>query len=39
MLMTASTTLLQSLLMVVAGWLHRQQGAVIEYLNAEGHLA
>jgi hypothetical protein len=26
------------LLMVVAGWLHRQQAAVIEYLNAENRL-
>jgi len=24
--------------MVVAGWLHRQQAAVIEYLNAENRL-
>jgi threonine/homoserine efflux transporter RhtA len=29
--MPASTTLLQFLLMLVAGWLHRQQAAVIEY--------
>jgi putative transposase len=36
--MAASTTLLQFLLMVVAGWLHRQQAAVIEYLNAENRL-
>ena len=36
--MAASTTLLQFLLMVVAGWLHRQQGAVIEYLHAENRL-
>ena len=31
-------TLLQFLLMLVAGWLHRQQAAVIEYLNAENRL-
>src|SRR5207302_5646439 len=37
-LMAASTTLLQFLLMVVAGWLHRQQGTVIEYLCAENRL-
>ena len=36
--MAASTTLLQFLLMVVAGWLHRQQAAVIEYLSAENRL-
>src|SRR5207249_355388 len=36
--MAASTTLLQFLLIVVAGWLHRQQGAVIEYLHAENRL-
>jgi transposase InsO family protein len=36
--MAASTTLLQFLLMVVAGWLHRQQAAVIEYLIAENRL-
>jgi transposase InsO family protein len=36
--MTASTTLLQFLLMVFAGWLHRQQAAVIEYLTAENRL-
>ena len=35
--MAASTTLLQFLPMVVAG-LHRQQAAVIEYLNAENRL-
>ena len=33
--MAASTTLLQFLLMVVAGWLHRQQAAIIDYLKAE----
>ena len=33
----ASTTLLQFLLMV-AGWLHRQQAAVIEYLSTENRL-
>jgi hypothetical protein len=36
--MAASTTLLQFLLMVIAGWLHRQQAAVIEYLIAENRL-
>jgi putative transposase len=36
--MVASTTLLQFLLMVVAGWLHRQQAALIEYLSAENRL-
>ena len=36
--MAASTTLLQFLLMVVAGWLHRQQPAVIEYLSAENRV-
>jgi hypothetical protein len=36
--MAASATLLQFLLIVVAGWLHRQQAAVIEYLNAENRL-
>ena len=36
--MPASTTLLQFLLMLVAGWLHRQQAAVIEYLKAENRL-
>ena len=36
--MAASTTLLQFLLMVVAGWMHRQQAAVIEYLIAENRL-
>ena len=36
--MVASTTLLQFLLMVVAGWMHRQQAAVIEYLIAENRL-
>ena len=33
--MPASTTLLQFLLMLLAGWLQRQQAAVIEYLKAE----
>jgi hypothetical protein len=33
--MPASTTLLQVLLMLLAGWLQRQQAAVIEYLKAE----
>lgn len=36
--MPASTTLLQFLLLLVAGWLHRQQAAVIEYLKAENRL-
>ena len=33
--MPASTTLLQFLLILLAGWLQRQQAAVIEYLKAE----
>jgi putative transposase len=36
--MPASTTLLQFLLMLLAGWLQRQQAAVIEYLKAENRL-
>jgi hypothetical protein len=36
--MVASTTLLQFLLMVVAGWLHRQQVATIDYLKAENRM-
>jgi len=36
--MPASTTLLQFLLMLAAGCLHRQQAAVIEYLKAENRL-
>ena len=36
--MAASTTLLQFLLMVVAGWLHRQQSAVIDYRVAGNRL-
>ena len=36
--MPTSTTLLQFLLMLLAGWLHRQQTAVIEYLKAENCL-
>src|SRR5580765_316013 len=36
--MAASTTLLQFLLMMVAGWLQRQQTTVIEYLIAENRL-
>ena len=36
--MAASTTLLQFLLMVVAGWLQRQQAAVIDYLSAENRV-
>jgi hypothetical protein len=33
--MAASTTLLEFLLMLVAGWLQRQQAATIDYLKAE----
>jgi transposase InsO family protein len=36
--MAASTTLLQFLLMVVAGWLQRQQAATIDYLKAEDRM-
>ncbi len=36
--MAASTTLLQFLLMVVAGWLHGQQAATIDYLKAENRM-
>src|SRR6201997_2161078 len=36
--MAASTSLLQFLLMVVAGWLHRQQAATIDYLKAENRM-
>jgi len=36
--MTAPTTLLQFLLMVVAGWLQRQQAATIDYLKAENRM-
>jgi hypothetical protein len=36
--MPVSTTLLQFLLVLVAGWLQRQQTAVIEYLKAENRL-
>ena len=36
--MAASTTLLQFLLMVVAGWLQRQQAATIDYLKAENRM-
>jgi len=36
--MAASTTLLQFLLMVVAGWLHRQQAATIDYSKAENRM-
>jgi hypothetical protein len=36
--MAASTTLLQFLLMVVAGWLHRQQAATIDYLRTENRM-
>jgi hypothetical protein len=36
--MAASTTLLQFLLMVVDGWLQRQQAATIDYLKAENRM-
>jgi len=36
--MATSTTLLQFLLMVVAGWLQRQQAATIDYLKAENRM-
>jgi hypothetical protein len=36
--MAASTTLLQFLLMAVAGWLQRQQAATIDYLKAENRM-
>jgi len=36
--MAASTTLLQFLLMLVAGWLQRQQAAAIDYLKAENRM-
>jgi len=36
--MPASTTLLQFLLMLVAGWLQRQQAATIDYLKAENRM-
>ena len=36
--MAASATLLQFLLMVVAGWLRRQQAATIDYLKAENRM-
>jgi hypothetical protein len=36
--MAASMPRLHFLLMVVAGWLHRQQAAVIQYLSAENRL-
>ena len=36
--MAASTTLLQSLLMLVAGWLQRQRAATIDYLKAENRM-
>ena len=36
--MAASTSLLQFLLMLAAGWLQRQQAATIEYLKAENRL-
>ena len=36
--MVASMTLLQFLLMLVAGWLQRQQAATIDYLKAENRM-
>jgi len=36
--MAASTTLLQFLLLLVAGWLQRQQAATIDYLKAENRM-
>ncbi len=36
--MAASTTLLHFLLMLVAGWLQRQQAATIDYLKAENRM-
>jgi hypothetical protein len=36
--MAAATPLLQFLLMVVAGWLQRQQAATIDYLKAENQM-
>jgi len=36
--MPASTTLLEFLLMRVAGWFRRQQTAMVEYLKAENRL-
>jgi len=36
--MAASATLLQFLLMMVAGWLRRQQAATIDYLKAENRM-
>jgi hypothetical protein len=36
--MAASATLLQFLLMLVAGWLQRQQAATIDYLQAENRM-
>jgi hypothetical protein len=36
--MPASTILLQFLLMLVAGWLQRQQAATIDYLKAENRM-
>ena len=36
--MAASTTLLQFLLMLVAGWLQRRQAATIDYLKAENRM-
>jgi hypothetical protein len=36
--MAASTTLLQFFLMLVAGWLQRQQATTIDYLKAENRM-
>jgi hypothetical protein len=36
--MAASASLLQFLLLMLAGWLQRQQAAVIEYLKAENRM-
>src|ERR1700674_3539588 len=36
--MAASTTLLQFLVMLVAGWLQRQQATTIDYLKAENRM-
>ena len=37
-LMVGSTTLLQFLLMLVAGWLQRQPAATIDYLKSENRM-
>ena len=36
--MVGSTTLLQFLLMLLAGWLQRQQAATIDYLKADNRM-